>query len=80
MSTRKSWLEAQNLFALALQAREQGDEELARQLEVHAMQVLEGAQILDEPNGAADLPAVPQPQQRQQQQQAEPNGDDSKEE
>jgi hypothetical protein len=65
MSKNELWVRAQNLFALAVQARERGDSELAQQLEARAIQPLEGV------NGITDSsqpPAVPQQQQQQQQQ------------
>jgi hypothetical protein len=66
--------QAERLLALALQARERGEMELADQLTVRAMRYFEEA------NGVADsaepppppspaTPAVPQQQQQQQQQQ-----------
>jgi hypothetical protein len=65
--------QAERLLALALQARERGEMELADQLTIRAMRYFEEA------NGAADsaepppplpsTPAVPQQQQQQQQQQ-----------
>lgn len=71
---------AERLLALALEAREKGDVELAEQLTARAME------YLDEVNGTADLPQPPpnaepvaQPQQQQQRQQTQPD-DDGKEE
>jgi len=71
---------AERLLALALEARQKGDSELAEQLTARAMQ------YLDELNGTADLPAppppaqpVPQPQQQQQRQQIEPEEGGDKE-
>jgi hypothetical protein len=72
---------AERLFALALQARSEGNIPLAEQLTALAVECLESA---GGPQGEGDVSipptarVVPQVQQQQQQQQAEPEpGDDA---
>ena len=60
---------AKNLLSLALQARERGDEQLADELAVRALDVLNELDGRLESPSTSSFPMQQQPQQQQQQQQ-----------